>query len=371
MNLADFIDRNIPAIVTHWETFAASLLPAADSMDAAGLRDHVEQILRTIARDLRTPQTGDEQSAKSKGHAPIVDGAPDTAAQVHAVLRAHCGFDIRQLVSEYRALRASVLRLWADHAPYGAEAIEDIGRFNEAIDQAIAESVDFFSTEVDRWRAVFLGVLSHDLRSPLNAVLLTSQSISAISAGTAVNPHAQRLVRSSERMARLLDDLLDYNRTALNVGLRVERKDIDLASVCGEELELLRAALPGTTLEFETTGATQGHWDPSRMRQMLGNLVTNAAKYGDGSSAIQVNIDGDDDEVRLSVANAGPAIPKEELRSLFEPLRRHGSPKPKGGREGMGLGLFIVREIATSHDGRISVESDEGRTRFAVTLPKR
>ena len=152
-----------------------------------------------------------------------------------------------------------------------------------------------------------------------------------------------------------------------------ERKDIDLASVCREELELLRAALPGTTLSLETSGATQGHWDPSRMRQMLGNLVSNAAKYGDGSSAIEVNVDGDDGdgEVRLSVANAGPVIPKAELKNLFEPLRRHGSPKPKGGREGMGLGLFIVREIATSHHGHISVESDEGRTRFAVVLPKR
>jgi len=110
------------------------------------------------------------QSAKSKGRTPPLPYAAETAAQTHAVLRAKEGFTIRQLVAEYRALRASVLRLWADAEPHGPDAMEDASRFNEAIDQAVAESVDYFTSEVDRWRALFLGVLGHDLRSPLNAL---------------------------------------------------------------------------------------------------------------------------------------------------------------------------------------------------------
>jgi signal transduction histidine kinase len=184
MRLADFIENQAPAILATWDSFAASQTPAADAMNAEALRDHAAEILQAIALDLRTPQSPLEQDLKSKGQAP----APGTrtAAQAHAILRAKDGFGIRQLVAEYRALRASVLRLWGDEHFYGPDAINDIGRFNEAIDQAIAESVDFYSTEVDRHRALFLGILGHDLRGPLNAVLLTAHTISALSAGTPV-----------------------------------------------------------------------------------------------------------------------------------------------------------------------------------------
>jgi signal transduction histidine kinase len=370
MKLADFIDRNAEAILSQWESFASSLLPAADGMDLAGLRDHAEQILRTISADLRTPQSAEQQVAKSKGHAPVAEGASDTAAQTHATARAHQGFSVRQMVAEYRALRASVLRLWAADAPYGPDAIEDIGRFNEAIDQAIAESVDAFTTEVDRWRALFLGVLGHDLRSPLNAVLMTSKVISSMSVGTPISEHTQRLIRSGERMARLLDDLLDYNRSALNVGVRVERARVNMAAVCRDELELLRAAIPASTLEFSTAGDTCGRWDPSRIRQMVSNLVTNAAKYGRTSGVIWVSVRADDSDVRLSVANTGKSIPRDQLKDLFEPLRRHATSDLHGERESLGLGLYIVRQIAEAHGGNIAVESEEGRTCFTVTLPK-
>jgi len=242
MRLADFIDANTPAILAEWDMFAASLLPAAAKLDATALRDHAQQILQAVVKDLRTSQTRAEQSAKSKGRAPVLLGAPETAAQTRAVLRATGGFTIRQLVAEYRALRASVLRLWGEARAYGPDAMDDAGRFNEAIDQAIAESVDYYTSEVDRSRAVFLGVLGHDLRGPLNAILLTSQLISALSAGTPVSQHTDKLMRSGERMRQLLDDLLDYNRTSLEIGIRVTPEPIDLATVCRQEVELLRAA---------------------------------------------------------------------------------------------------------------------------------
>jgi signal transduction histidine kinase len=368
LRLADFIEVNTEAILAEWELFASSLMPAAAGLDAASLRDHAEQILQAVAKDLRTPQTRLEQSAKSKGQAPVL--ATETAAQTHAVLRATGGFTIRQLVAEYRALRASVLRLWGDAAAYAPDAMDDVGRFNEAIDQAIAESVDYFTSEVDRWRAVFLGVLSHDLRGPLNAVLLTSQVISELSAGTPVSEHTEKLLRSGERMRQLLDDLLDYNRTSLDIGVRVAPEPVDLATVRREEIELLRAALPASTIEFATMGVTQGSWDASRIKQVLSNLVTNAARYGDRSGIVRVSLRGDDAQVHLSVENTGPSIPKELTTWLFEPLRRHAQADSQGERESLGLGLFIVRQVALAHGGSVSVESAEGTTRFRVTLPK-
>src|SRR6185503_8211858 len=120
------------AILADWEAFAATLLPAAAGMTSLALRDHAQHILEAVAKDLTTNQTRETQSEKSKGRAPKVAGAPETAAQTHAVLRAQTGFDINQLVAEYRALRASVLRRWMDAGPIDQPGMEDVIRFNEA-----------------------------------------------------------------------------------------------------------------------------------------------------------------------------------------------------------------------------------------------
>ncbi|OUL67828.1 RsbRD N-terminal domain-containing protein, partial [Paraburkholderia hospita] len=157
MRLADFILDHMTVILSRWEEFARTLLPAATDMRTLALRDHAQQILEAVARDLSTPESRDEQTEKSTGQAPILAGAPETAAQMHALLRARSGFDINQMVAEYRALRASVLRLWMDEGAPDSHHEDDMVRFNEAIDQAVAESVDFFSMQVDLARNLFLG----------------------------------------------------------------------------------------------------------------------------------------------------------------------------------------------------------------------
>ena len=123
------------------------------------------------------------------------DAAPETAAQTHAVLRANSGFDINQLAAEYRALRASVLRLWTDAFPHAeGTRLEDVIRFNEAIDQALGESIAFFSRRVERSRNLLLGMLGHDMRSPLQTIVMTSSYLSALNAGAEVSKAASRLI---------------------------------------------------------------------------------------------------------------------------------------------------------------------------------
>ena len=117
VRLAEFIADNMEVILAEWEAFAASVLPAGASMTSLVLRDHAPQILDAVVNDMTTAQTREAQAEKSKGRAPRVLGSPATAAQTHAVLRAQSGCDINQLVAEYRALRASVLRLWIDACP--------------------------------------------------------------------------------------------------------------------------------------------------------------------------------------------------------------------------------------------------------------
>src|SRR5687767_8767135 len=159
MRQAEFILRNMETILEEWESFASTLLPAAADMGSHALRDDAKEILEAVAKDISTPQTKEAQAEKSKSPGPKLSGASETAAQAHAVLRARSGFDINQLVAEYRALRASVLRLWMDACSPDERNLEDVVRFNEAIDQAIAESISFFSAQVDQTRNLLLGML--------------------------------------------------------------------------------------------------------------------------------------------------------------------------------------------------------------------
>ncbi|WP_457425908.1 ATP-binding protein [Roseateles sp. P5_E7] len=369
-SLADFIDSNLESILSDWENFAGTLTPAAAGLDQAALRDHAVQILHAVAQDLRTQQSFSEQIAKSRGEAIQALLRPETAAETHGFLRATSGFTLKQLVAEYRSLRATVLRLWSEvHVP-GVDTINDITRFNEAIDQAIAESVQFFASETERWRSVFLGVLGHDLRGPLNAILLTSQLVSRLNDGTPTSKLAERLINGGERMKHLLDDLLDFSKASLGIGIPVLPANTNLARVCEEEIELQRAAWPAHTIELEQQGETQGLWDADRLKQVIGNLVSNAAKYGAAGAPIRVGLLGNETDVVLCVENEG-SIAEGSMDVLFEPLRREAhSELPDAERASLGLGLFIVRHIATAHGGTVSVASSAGRTVFSVTLPR-
>ena len=372
MRLADFILHNTETILAEWEAFAATLLPAASGMTSLALRDHAKQILEAVAKDLSTPQTKEAQSEKSKGRAPRIPGAPETAAETHAVMRARSGFDINQLAAEYRALRASVLTLWMDACEPDEINLEDVVRFNEAIDQGIAESIWFFSTQVDQARNLLLGMLGHDMRSPLNTILLTAHYLAALNAGASVSDAASRLIRSGASMKALLDDLLDFNRTKLGLGINVTRADLDLPALFADELEQLRGAHPGRQIELEIGGDTRGVWDGLRLQQLLRNLVVNAIVHGAAAAPIYVMLTGAEADVTIEVKNSGPTIAKEVLDQIFDPLKRGlGQGNSDDSGPGLGLGLYIVREIAKAHGGSVTVRSDNEETVFMVRLPRR
>lgn len=371
MRLAEFIRQNSETILTAWEAFAVTLLPAAAGMSALALRDHAPQILAAVAKDLDTPQTREQQSEKSKGWAPRIEGAPETAAQTHAIIRAQGGFDIMQLVGEYRALRASVLRLWMDAGPLERTGVDDIVRFNEAIDQAVAESVGHFHGQVERARNLLLGMLGHDMRSPLSTILTTASYLAALNAGDQVSTAAARLIRSGASMQALLDDLVDFNRTKLGLGINVVPSDLDLAACVADEVEQLRGAHPDRRLVLATSGDCRGHWDGLRVQQSLRNLVSNAIKYGLPGAPVRVALRGSRSEVCLEVTNSGPPIEPAALGGIFDPLRRGDESRDGDDRSSLGLGLFIVREIAHAHGGEVEVHTGSGENSFVVRLPRR
>jgi signal transduction histidine kinase len=372
MRLAAFILRDTESILGEWEAFASTLFPAAASMTPLALRDHAKQILEAVAKDLSTPQTKQAQADKSLGRALKLMEAPETAAQTHAVLRARSGFDINQLAAEYRALRASVLRLWTEACQPNELNLEDLIRFNEAIDQALAESIGFFSEQVDRARNLLLGMLGHDMRNPLNAIQMTASHLAALNAGTEVSEAASRLIRSGACMKALLDDLVDFNRTQLGLGINIALADVDLAAVFADELEQLRGAHPARRLDLEVVGDTRGRWDGLRLQQLLRNLVSNAIKYGAPGTPVCVVLTGEEADVRLEVTNSGPAIERSALDQIFDPLKRGPAhPDSQNTDSGLGLGLYIVREVARAHGGEVYVRSDKAETVFVVRLPRR
>ncbi len=372
MRLAEFILQDMNAILGDWDAFAATHIPAASRMTPVAVRDHAQQILATIAKDLSTPQSKRAQADKSMGLAPEVIGDPETAAETHAVLRAESGFDINELAAEYRALRASVLRRWMEACPSNDLNLDDVIRFNEAIDQATAESVEYFAAQVDRTRNLVLAMLSHDMRNPLAAIAMTASYLADLNAGANVSKAASLLSCASKEMNGLLDDMVDLKRTILGLGIHIALADIDLATVLADELELLREANPGRRLVLEVVGDVRGRWDGKRLQRVLRSLISNAIRYGTPDQPIATVIVGNATDVRFEVTNSGPTIDQSALDQIFNILRHStatGQAEPKDCA--LGLGLFIVREVARAHGGEVHVRSANELTVFGVRLPRR
>jgi signal transduction histidine kinase len=343
-------------------------------MDDIDLRDHAKLMLTVIAADLKTPQTKLEQSEKSKGNAPR--DKEETSAETHAEARLLSGYSVEQLVSEYRALRSSVLHLWTSQAAGGRTTdMEDMTRFNEAIDQALAESVARYAHLVRQSENMFLAILGHDLRNPLGTVITGATFIMrATDVPSKYVLAATRIFNSGQRMSKLIADLIDFTRTHLGAGIPIKPKKMNLAEVCMNVVEELRTSHPERIIDFDSISREDVFGDDGRLAQVLSNLIGNALQYGARHEPIGVRISSTEQEVSVAVNNKGPFIPAKKLGSVFDPLVRLAvNGNLDDVREtSLGIGLFIAREIVNAHKGSIAVESNEtDGTTFRITLPRR
>ena len=375
MRLADFILANVEPILAEWETFARAVWPGA-ATDPATLRDHAEDILRATAHDMRSAQTPAQQSAKSKGEGQggAASGRLDKASAQHGAGRVASGFDLALVAAEYRALRASVVRLWQESIPVPhRHDLDDLTRFHESIDQSLAEAVESYAGRVERSRQTFLGIIAHDLRNPLSAIRMMAEALARNGLDAESTRMASQISDSAGVMGRMIRDLLDFTATGLGGGMPVSPAPTDLGAVCQQVMEEMRAALPDCTLRCDSHGDLRGEWDRGRLRQLISNLLGNAAQHGGATCRAEVSTRADGpDAVVLSVHNDGPPIPPDALPTIFDPLVRGPKPERERVAGSIGLGLYIAREIVTAHGGTIDVTSSaQAGTLFTVRLPRR
>jgi signal transduction histidine kinase len=226
--------------------------------------------------------------------------------------------------------------------------------------------------ETVRYNELFAGVLAHDLRNPLAAVV-TAAHLMQMRFGDADERSAKpvaRILSSGQRMGRMIDQLLDVTRARAGGGIEVRPHSMSLAEVCEQAAEELELAHRGWSIRCVFDGDPVGTWDHDRLAQVLSNLIANAGQHGRHDAEILVTVHGRRaDAVAIEIHNEG-AIPADLLPTLFDPFR--GSIIRRADGRGLGLGLFIVHEIVRAHEGTIVVDSAEERgTTFTVTLPRR
>lgn len=377
MRLQDFILANIEPILQEWENFARSLDPGTE-MKVLELRDHAEAILRACVRDMGTTQSFLQQANKSQGHGGEIGVASDQlddASSVHGAGRVGSGFNLNEVVSEYRALRASVLGLWRKSASIpNLNDLDDITRFNEGLDQSLAKAVASYTHRVDQSRQMFLAILGHDLRNPLNSIGMSAQ---ATLLRNKVDPDTSealsRIEKSVQAISRLIKDLLDFAATGLGEHIPLVLAPVNLELLAREVVDELKASHPNRKLRLDASHDLACHCDGARLRQAISNLLGNALQHGSEDGDVELSIAQEGPHIVLSVRNDGAPIPPHLLPTIFEPLVRDTSPHAQQHRRdgSVGLGLYIAREIAASHGGTIDVSSSaESGTVFKIRVPR-
>ncbi|HYP89275.1 MAG TPA: hybrid sensor histidine kinase/response regulator [Polyangiaceae bacterium] len=221
-------------------------------------------------------------------------------------------------------------------------------------------------TDTLRMNEMFIAILSHDLRNPLNAVLTGAELLLRVSNEPSTHGVAERIRSSGRRMAGLVSDVLDMARSRVGGGITLSPEPVDLAELIRR---LAAEHVSETGIVVDLAGDLRGQWDPGRLAQAVSNLLGNALQHGRAGGEVQVSADGSAESyVKLRVSNVG-SIPSSRRESLFDPF---GGRDPRANPEsGLGLGLYIVKEIVLAHDGNIELRTDDPeRVCFELTLPR-
>lgn len=372
MKFTDFIKSHKEDITNEWVQFAQDNISNINKLQLEEVRDHILQMLERIVESMETSETDAQQEKKSKGNKVMLSGESNAANQ-HGEQRADVGFDIIELSSEFRALRATVLRLWEEHSK--AEKVEtdfqEMIRFNEVIDELWLISMERFQNKVDESKNWFMGILGHDLRNPL-AAISGVQSILKLSDNLSEKEKSLlgRSRSSVKRMTELIDNLLELTNLRLGSGMTINKSPVDLSKQSEKIVQELQLSYPEAEIIIESPGPVQGKWDVIRLDQLMTNLITNALRHGKPGGPVTVSISAKGNDAFFEVHNEGPSVSEgiKEMISTGIFTKTKGDPRKK---DSYGLGLYIIKQIVDSHKGQIKVTSnEESGTTFKITLPR-
>jgi signal transduction histidine kinase len=238
-------------------------------------------------------------------------------------------------------------------------------------DQAAIALEQKHRDQIGEFREQLMGIVGHDLRTPLNTVLSAAELL-LLSEGLGAKETelARKIARSASLAGRLIDQVLDLTRSRLGGGIPIDPRPLDLSDVCRQVVSEIELTHPDRPLRVDLVGDLGGVWDRDRLYQLLENLVRNAVQHGEPRSPIDLRVHGDATEIVIEVASRGEPIPPAMLPVIFDAFRQARTAHPSRAG-GLGLGLFIAQEIARSHGGSITVTSSESDgTTFRVRLPR-
>lgn len=364
--LAAFIRRNRQRIVDEWfETVRQ--LPSSHALPPEVVRDHIPEFLERLADAVESHDTT----------ALLLRGLPN----LHAALRVREGYDLRQVIAEYRTLRSVISRLYGvegDISDASCPKFQPLSVMNAALDLAIADAVDQYSIDQGKAREMFIGMLGHDLRAPLSAIAFAAGTLwerrDGLDARTVKT--AARIGASAKRMDRMIRDLLDFARGRLGTGFPIVPAPIDARAVIADTVNEIAQAHPERAIECRGgDGDFHVRWDGDRVAQAIANLVSNAVVHG--TDPVVIEPADQRDWITIEVRNGGE-IPPQILPKIFAPFTQQGPDRrhdgvhagPERRRGHLGLGLYIVQEVATAHGGRVTAESSDGHTTFRMILPR-
>lgn len=353
--LVDDLEDNIAALSAIMRRDDVELFTARSGADALDLLLAHDMALAIL--DVQMPEMDGFQLAElMRGsertrHVPIIF----VTAGARDPVRLFRGYDQGAVDFLYKPIDAPILLT-------KAEVFFEIYRQRKQLAQELE-----VRTQTLHLNEIFMGILGHDLRDPLNAIMLNASLLKTIDSPLA-HDLAASITRSGQRMGRMIQDLLDVTRTRLGAGLEAVRRPCsiyDAVSAAVQEFGDVGAARP---IELTAAGDFEGQWDYDRITQAVSNLTSNAVTHGCPDNPVKVFIDGRQRGIVLTISNKGE-IPAALLPRIFEPFTREGTMARRS--DSLGLGLYIVRQIVQAHDGRIEVRSGNGETCFSLTLPRR
>lgn len=351
--VASYLRQSKDAIATEWAAEVTRSLAELRQLSTPALIDHLPELIDGLAAWIE----GRDADARA-GFRALTDG--------HALQRLGFGVDGETLAVEYSRLRHVILRHLL-HVPSSPAVREDLIRFDAGLDLAVNESMRVYAQRRDLVRERFIAILAHDLRSPLNAITMSVEAMTENGALPAPSVSlAARITRAAQRMARMIDSVTEFARGHLGGGIPATVLPEDMARMCQAAADELRAGFPQHQIVVECSGDLTGSWDADRVQQALVNLLSNGAQYGNGTVTLRAWESPDRRHVLTSVTNLGPPIPVEALPTLFDPFARG----TRSSRHGLGLGLFIVQQIALAHGARCAVDSTDASTTFTITWPR-